>query len=224
MAVIYITGDMHGDIERFKSRALKKLRRGDSLIVCGDFGFLWDGSRRERSRLKWIGKRRYNVLFVDGCHENYRLLEQYEPAEWNGGMTRPISGRLRQLMRGEVYDIGGKTVFAFGGGQSEDDEMRIPDKTWWRQEAPTEEETANGLRNLAACQHQVDYIVTHEPPAVVKEFLNMNSIERSHVNTYLNEVKQLCTFKRWFFGKCHINKVIPPQFYAVFDQVVAADK
>lgn len=222
--MIYVTGDTHGDAKRFHHRMIKKLRKGDSLIVCGDFGFLWDGSKREKKLLKWIGKRRYNVLFVDGCHENYSLLETFETAEWNGGMTRVISGKLRQLLRGEVYTIDGKTVFAFGGGQSDDNELRKSGKTWWEQEAPTEAETSRGLRNLAAHGCKVDYIVTHEPPAIVKEFLDMNTLERSHVNTFLNEVKEKCTFQRWFFGKCHINKIIPPQYYALFDNVVKADK
>ena len=34
---------MHGDFERFKLPAMKKLKKGDTLIICGDFGFLWDG-------------------------------------------------------------------------------------------------------------------------------------------------------------------------------------
>lgn len=46
--MIYLTGDTHGDLERFKDRALKRLRREDTLIVCGDFGFLWDDSPAER--------------------------------------------------------------------------------------------------------------------------------------------------------------------------------
>ena len=44
--MIYFTGDLHGDYDRFKSKELKKLKKGDTLIVCGDFGFLWDGSKK----------------------------------------------------------------------------------------------------------------------------------------------------------------------------------
>ena len=42
--MIYVTGDTHGDIERFKSSGIHKVKKGDSIIVCGDFGFVWDGS------------------------------------------------------------------------------------------------------------------------------------------------------------------------------------
>lgn len=36
--MIYITGDIHGDFSRFKSPLLRKLKKNDALIVCGDFG------------------------------------------------------------------------------------------------------------------------------------------------------------------------------------------
>ena len=39
ISVIYVTGDMHGDFSRFKDSPLKKLKAGDTLLVCGDFGF-----------------------------------------------------------------------------------------------------------------------------------------------------------------------------------------
>ena len=55
--MIYVTGDTHGDIERFKSREMKKLGNGDTLIICGDFGFLWDDSRAERNALKKLASK-----------------------------------------------------------------------------------------------------------------------------------------------------------------------
>ena len=75
--MICITGDTHGDISRFKNPVLKKLRKLDSFIICGDFGFLWNGDKNERKILKWIGKRKYNVLFAEGLHENFDELEKY---------------------------------------------------------------------------------------------------------------------------------------------------
>ena len=62
--MIYVTGDMHGDLERFKTKEIRRLKKGDTLIVCGDFGFVWDGSERERKTLQWIGKRRFTTLFM----------------------------------------------------------------------------------------------------------------------------------------------------------------
>ena len=33
------------------------------------------------------------------------------------------------------------------------------------------------------------------------------------------EIIKTCTYKKWFFGKCHIDKNIPVKFYAVFNNV-----
>ncbi|MGN0683310.1 MAG: metallophosphoesterase [Oscillospiraceae bacterium] len=220
--MIYITGDTHGDFSRFKNPMLKKLRKQDALIICGDFGFLWDDSAKERKILKKIGKLPYNVLFVEGSHENYNLLEDYEVTEWCGGKTRLISGRLRQLMRGQVFEIAGKTLFTFGGGQTDDIYELEEGSNWWRREIPSEEELAEGLSNLEKAGNAVDYVITYEPPSRMQDFLT-NTGDRNHINTYLNEVFEKIEFKDWFFGKLHINKLIPPKYHAVYDSIVVAD-
>ena len=66
---------MHGDIECFHDGRFKHLKKGDTLIAVGNFGFLWNGGKKEQSVLKWIGKRKYQVLFVEGWYENYDELE-----------------------------------------------------------------------------------------------------------------------------------------------------
>ena len=30
-------------------------------------------------------------------------------------------------------------------------------------------------------------------------------------------------FKGWFFGKLHLNKLIPPKYHAVYDNIIVAD-
>ena len=220
--MIFITGDMHGDFSRFKAPELKKLRKNDALIICGDFGFIWEGGKKEKALLKKIGRLPYNVLFVEGCHDNYDLLEEYEISEWCGGKTRLISGRLRQLMRGQVYEIAEKTVFAFGGGQSDDGLDLVEGQNWWAREIPTEEELQEGIDNLEKCGGKVDFVVTYEPPSKLHDFIN-NSGERNHINTYLNDIYEKLDFGGWFFGKLHLNKLIPPKYNAVYDRVVMAD-
>lgn len=225
--MILITGDTHGDLSRFNKKELKKLRKGDALIICGDFGFVWDGSKNEQKLLKRLGKKKYSVLFVEGVHENFSELEKYETEQWCGGLTRRISGNLRQLMRGQVFDIDGKKIFAFGGGRSEENDSYLNDddneaRLRWKQEIPTEEELAAGMKNLERCSFKVDYIVSYEPPAKISEFMELGKSDRSHVNTYLEKVREKTDFVRWFFGRHHINKLIPPKFQAVFDGVFDA--
>ena len=98
--MVYITGDLHGDLARLSAPDMRQVKKGDTLIVCGDFGFIWNGDRREKKILKRLGALPYTLLFLDGRHENYDLLAAYEESEWHGGRAQVIEGNLVHLMRG----------------------------------------------------------------------------------------------------------------------------
>ena len=49
--MVYLTGDTHGDIDRFRHGRLRWLSRRDTVVVLGDFGFVWDGSKGEKAGL-----------------------------------------------------------------------------------------------------------------------------------------------------------------------------
>ena len=217
--LIYVTGDMHGDYSRFKSPDIRHLRAGDTLLVCGDFGFIWDGSKAELKRLKKIGNQKYTVAFVDGCHENYDLLERYPVEEWNGGKVHRISGNLVHLMRGEIYTVEDETFLAFGGGHSGDYEFRRETENWWEREQPSYQEILNAMENLAKYDNKIDYIISHEPPASLKDCLEVDVGQRLEVHTFFEDISKVCTFRKWYFGKCHMNKRIPLKYHALFDEV-----
>ncbi len=221
--MILITGDVHGDFTRFKDKRLRKLRKSDALIVCGDFGMLWDGGKREKRLLKRLGRRRYSILFVEGVHENFEELEKYETEHWCGGETRRISGNLRQLVRGNVFTIAGKTIFAFGGGKSDEQGGSVPDDPLrLKYENPSEKELSDADRALAEHSDKVDYIVSYEPPASIADFMHGGEPQTDRISAYLEEKRRNVAFGHWFFGKMHINKQIPPKFTAVFDSVIDA--
>lgn len=220
--MIYVTGDIHGDLKRFKNKKLNKLKKGDSLFVCGDFGFIWTGSKKEQKTLKKIGKMKYNVLFVEGCHENYDLLYNYPTEDWNGGKVRQIYGKLKHLVRGSIFEIDGVKVFAFGGGHGTDHDIRKVVKTCWEQELPTDEELQLAFDNLEKSNNQVDYIITHEPPAMLGIYLEAEdeTLKTNHLNAAFNQISDKCTYKRWVFGKCHKNKVVSSHFQAIFSDII----
>lgn len=83
--MIYVTGDMHGEFSRFKNKNIKKqLEENDTLIICGDFGFIWEDSRHERSIIEKIGELNYNVALLTAAmktliyYSNSRLLNGTE--------------------------------------------------------------------------------------------------------------------------------------------------
>ena len=147
--MIYITGDTHGDISCFKNPKLNKLGEKDILIVCGDFGFIWNPhDKNERKNLEYLKKRKYTICFVDGAHENFDVLNSYKPYRWKGGNTHKIADNIYHLMRGEIFTFEGKSFFVMGGGESDDAYMREENVSWWESELPTAEDMRNGVRNI----------------------------------------------------------------------------
>ena len=222
--MVYVTGDLHGEYARFSAPAMRRLKKGDTLIVCGDFGFLWRGDKKEESVLKKIGGLRYQVLFVEGCHDNYDLLREYPETEWNGGRVREISGGLKQLMRGELFQIEGHSYFTFGGGESTEHDIRTASRTWWEEEMPSPKEMRHGLETLLAAEKRVDYIITHEPSGKCQGFLGAGQRRLDGMNIYLNQLEENVEFKRWFFGSLHLDKPLSKRHLAVFQRVVPVEE
>lgn len=188
--MIYLTGDTHMDFRRFtkkkRARLQFDLKEGDMVIVCGDFGLLWEKNSTFEYYSDWMRRLPFKILWVAGNHENYDMLEEYNCESWHGGKVRHIiRDQVIYLERGQVFRIEGKKFFTFGGASSHDVQggildpddpdyrkkyiaarrsglpFRIKGKTWWEQELPSEEEMQEGLRNLKKVNYKVDYIITH---------------------------------------------------------------
>ena len=54
--MIYVTGDTHGDYKIFSQKKFKNIKVGDTLIICGDFGFIWNGDSKEKKVLDKLAK------------------------------------------------------------------------------------------------------------------------------------------------------------------------
>ncbi len=203
--MVFITGDTHGEYKRFENRKLKKLTENDCLIICGDFGFIWNNSKSERDNLRKICEKKYKTLFVEGTHENFSLLAVYPVVEIYGGRARKIGGNLYQLLRGEIYSIDGKSFFAFGGGDSEDKELRRENGTWWKEELPSMIEMQYAVEKLDKADRKVDYVITHEPSLTDMAHVN-RTCKVNPLSTFFDELEHNISYKRWYFGSLHINK------------------
>ncbi|MBQ5970759.1 MAG: metallophosphoesterase [Clostridia bacterium] len=223
--MIYVTGDTHGQLAKFDLPQLHKLRAGDTLLITGDFGFLWDGSKEEMNTLKKLAKKPYNICFVDGTHENFDLLDRLKVKLWKGGKVHQLAPNIFHLMRGQVFKIEDQTIFAMGGGESPDIEIRFEMNTWSDKEFPTKEELLEGVENLQALGGNVDIVLTHEPPAKIKDFLLLKThadASITAINTYLEDVGKTCTFKHWYFGSLHLDKFISTTHICVFNNILNA--
>ena len=124
--MIYVTGDTHGgiDVKKLLDPQLeKKIGKDDYLIICGDFGFIWNPSgesAKERNWLDWFEQKPWTTLFVDGNHECFPRLYQYSEAVWNGGVVHVIRPHVLHLCRGQLFEIEGQKIFTLGGASSHD--------------------------------------------------------------------------------------------------------
>lgn len=157
--MIYVTGDIHGgfDIHKLSSKELQsagvRIKKDDYVIVCGDFGLVWDNKPEERYWRKWLDEKPWTTLFVDGNHENFELLNAYPVEEWHGGYIHRVSEKIIHLMRGNVFSLEGATFFAFGGAASHDKEWRLPGLSWWPEELPSDEELRQANDVLTQCDN-----------------------------------------------------------------------
>lgn len=224
--MVYITGDMHGELERLYDKNFRKLKSGDTLIVCGDFGYIFDGGKTEKEVIEYLANRRFVTAFVDGTHDNLDKINSARVTYWHGGMVHRIKGNLIHLMRGQVFDIEGNKYFTFGGGESTDKDMRRELGNWWSDEEPTALEMAQGAKRLDEENCIVDYMITHEPPSLVKSAMLLrrgNTDRINKLNGYLQEIGNACTFKHWYFGALHEDRRITPHHSCVFKKMVAIE-
>ena len=216
--MIWVTGDKHGQLSAMELPDYKKIKKNDTLLICGDFGFIWDHSRAETKTLKALNKRKYTIAFVDGCHENFELLESYPIVEFHGGKARQIMPNIFQLMRGEVYEIEGKKILAFGGGSVENTTGDL-DQNWENVE-PTTAQIDNAVQHIKQVEGAVDIIISHEPPYSILGCMDINKADGTTIHDVLEQIRTHCKFKKWYFGKFHVDKEIPPYYTAVFDGLI----
>lgn len=217
--MLYVTGDVHGDAGELLHRAAG-LRAQDALIVCGDFGLVWRGTRRERLHLDWINTRlRCPVLFLDGNHENFDLLEKYPVSGWQGGLVHRIRPKILHLMRGQVFEVAGRTLFVMGGAASHD----MPDGVLDPRDpefARKRQELAMGLRSLQRQDWRVDIVLTHCLPTAIQQSFGSEFYLPDRLTDYLDTVRRRCEFGWWYCGHYHHERVYARKFQVLYQSVV----
>ena len=250
--MIYITGDCHGEFHKFSVENFieqKEMTKDDYVIICGDFGGIWnkdEESRWEKWWMDWLESKSFTTLFVDGNHENFDRLYAYPVEEWNGGKIHRIRPSVIHLMRGQIFTIAGKRIFTFGGARSHDisggilelddpayqskakrlernwEPYRTNHLTWWEQELPTQEEMEEGRRNLELNGNIVDFIVTHCCASSTEVLVGCN-YEKTYLNNYFEDIRQNVKYDKWFFGHYHNNRNVNDKEILLYEQIIRID-
>jgi len=221
--MMYITGDTHipVDIGKLSAKRFprqKNMTKDDYVIICGDFGGIWDGSSEESYWMKWLRSKNFTTLFVDGNHENFQMISELPVIEFCGGKAHKAGNGIYHLMRGEIYTICDKKLFTFGGGSSHDKSFRTEGKNWWKEELPTEGEMSNGIKNLSKENYSVDYVITHSAPSSIQKMIAA-TYEENVLTDFLDEIKNLLSYSKWFFGHYHKDMEIDKKHTATFQKI-----
>ena len=233
---IYITGDTHGDFRRFSADNFpegKILTKEDYVIICGDFGGIWDvkkSSPQEKYWLDWLDNKPWTTLFCDGNHENFDRLNSLPVEHWNNGNVHIIRPSIFHLMRGEKFIIDNCHIFVYGGASSHDIEDGILDRKNYQTDATFkaivkkykrhhkkfrinhiswwEEEVPNIQEYEYAldnlrCQRTNNFLITHEASAPILSTLVFPYTQTSFE---IYDFLRYGSFDKHYFGHYHINQ------------------
>lgn len=247
--MLYITGDLHGEFRRFTFKRLpqqREMTREDIILVTGDFGGLWDGATREGHLLNIIDHKNFTLVFADGNHENYDMLESIPMEPWNGGMVRRVRPNILHLCRGYVFNIDGKRVFVMGGAKTHDApdgilpqgpnlklqrkaldrrhaRYRVDHESWWAREMPSQAEYDLARANLEKEDYVVDLVVSHCAPTDIQAVLAPDR-EPDELTDFLMEIREKLCYRHWFCGHYHVEKDLPQErFRAIYEELVPVE-
>lgn len=220
--MIYLTSDIHGHIRLPYLKGLLQnipLQKDDYLIILGDAGIVWSKTEHIEVR-EFYNSLPNTTLFLDGNHENFDLLEQYEAQNFLGGKAQKISDKIYRLMRGYVFLFNNTRAFVFGGGFSAKKLDGTSPIFVWDQEMPNEQEYERGITNLKQCGNHVDYVFTHVAPTSVAERIGANLVSQERIlNDYFEAIKDAIEYRKWYFGHYHLDKDVG-KFTAVYNRIL----
>lgn len=225
--MVFITGDTHIpiDITKLNTKNFlqqKQMTKEDIVIICGDFGGVWSGAGEDKHWQKWLEMKSFTTCFVDGNHENFDLLNAYPTELWNGGSVHKIVPSVIHLMRGQMFNIQGDKYFTMGGAASHDKHLRKDGISWWSQELPSNDEYESALNNLDKNNWMVDYVISHCAPDSIQGEISY-WFEHDKQTNFFESIKDNLTFKKWYFGHYHVDRVFQEKYFAVYDMIHSID-
>ena len=221
--MIFITGDTHGDIDYKKLLSLKEknLSYDDYLIICGDAGICWSPQILEYhlNLYRDIG---CTILFIDGNHENFEMLNSFPLVEFHNALMHQIDKHIFHILRGEILVLENISFLCVGGAVSIDKMYRTPYISWWPEEEITYHDIDNALSNLEKVNNNVDYVITHccDTHTVIKAF----GFRRDACTDQLTFIDKVVEYKHWYFGHYHFDREINDKKTCLYQQIVMITK
>lgn len=226
--MIYITGDLHGNINDERLSWLKdNLNKNDILIVLGDFGFFFF-----KDLINQYPDFPFITIAILGNHENYSILNTFKKTSIFNAKARLMKDKVYIIDNGEILNIADKSFFVFGGALSIDKAYRVPYISWWPQEQPTISEFNNAVSNLEKINYNIDYFLAHDVDRdIASKMFNKPSIINSSTSDMLRElefkIKDNSNKKyEYFFGHWHEYSTFGEniKYTCLYNQIYCLDK
>lgn len=225
--MIYITGDIHGEVFRI-AEAVARFNIGseDIIVLLGDVGMNYYGNKcGDRHRKKRLNKLGVPMFCIHGNHEmRPGTIPSYHEVEWHGGAVYVEDDHPNLLFAkdGEVYDLNGQKTIVIGGAYSVDKWYRLQcDLNWFPDEQPSEEIKAKVEQKLHELGWRVDAVLTHTcPERYIPREAFLSGVDQATVDSsteqWLDTIAERLDYRAWFCGHWHINKRIDKMHF-LFD-------
>lgn len=217
--MVYITGDIHGQVEGVRTMINShNITPNDIFVLLGDVGLNYYGNKRgDRSRKRKLDAYEIPILCIHGNHEaRPESLIIYREASWHGSTVyvEEEYPNLRFAKDGEVYDLEGTKAIAIGGAYSVDKWYRLQNGLhWFQDEQPSDAIKARAEVNLDRIGWQVDVVLSHTCPyQYLPREAFFPGVDQSLVDNrteqWLDTIEKRLDYKLWFCGHFHIEKRI----------------
>ena len=230
---VYITGDIHGEVKRLVKFAKRlQLTSDDTIVILGDAGLNYFLDSRDTWRKEKLSKLPCTIFCIHGNHEcRPKNLATYTLEEYFGGPVYIESNypNIKFAKDGEVYQIPSDdgtvhSVLVCGGAYSVDKYYRLQTGNKWFSDEQPSEKTKHLVENVLESRGWiVDDIFTHtgpvsaEPVEMFLTGLDQSTVDKSTEIWLESILKRMKSFKRWWFGHYHCNKIVNNKIIILFD-------
>ena len=225
--MIYITGDMHGNVVQMQNVMRKiECKPKNTLVILGDFGAIYYFGKKDNIFKQAVCDYNIPIFAIRGNHDgNPADVADIKEAKRYGnvGYIQPQFPNIFYAKNGLTYTIENTNFLVLGGAYSVDKYYRLSKGyKWFSDEQMTIPEKEAFWANKPTA---VDVILSHTCPySDMPRHLFLRNIPQDTVDNsmeyFLEDVKNEVGYKYWFFGHYHDNERVWDNMYMLYNGVV----
>ena len=232
----YITGDLHGSLDRFAPGRFSARNPENTGIIClGDCGFNYYLNEQDVKTKLIASHLGYTFYCVRGNHEarpeDIAGMElSYDENVGGNIYYEPLYPNIRYLLDGGFYKINDKNILVIGGAYSVDKLHRLARGWRWFSNEQLNAEERSHISDCVADYindgGHIDLVLTHtapiscEPTELFLSFIDQSTVEKD-MEYWLEDIKFLLSKPyMWLFGHYHADVVMNDNTVLLFNKIV----